>query len=170
MNRRPTRVIYPGTFDPVTFGHLEILRRAVERIGPTTVGVLANTEKAPLFAAEERRAMFEEAVAELGIPEVRVAAFDGLLVDFARQEGADVVLRGLRFISDFEYELQMALMNRRLHPHLETVFMVPGEDVSFISSRLVREIARLGGDVSSLVPTAARTRLARLFSPPSGGH
>ncbi len=162
-------VVYPGSFDPVTNGHLDIVRRAVETFGPLTVAVLRNTNKDPLFDAEERRAMFEEAVAEAGLSDVRVVAFEGLLVDFARQENATIVVRGLRAISDFEYELQMALVNRRLMPHLETAFLVPGEDVSFISSRFVREIARLGGDVSSLVPRAAGKRLARLFGPPTGG-
>ena len=163
MKASGPRAIYPGSFDPVTNGHLDIVRRAVETFGGVTVAVLRNTTKAPLFDVEERRAMFLEAVAECGIPSVRVLSFDGLLVDFARQEQAKIVVRGLRAISDYEFELQMALINRRLAPHLETVFLVPGEDVSFISSRLVREIARLGGDVSGIVPAAARTRLARLF-------
>lgn len=161
------RAIYPGSFDPVTNGHLDIVRRAVENFGPLTVAVLRNSTKAPLFSAEERRDMFEQAIADERISDVRVVAFDGLLVEFARQERATVVVRGLRAISDFEYELQMALINRRLMPHLETAFLVPGEDVSFISSRFVREIARLGGDVSSLVPRVAQERLARLFGPPA---
>ncbi len=164
----PARAIYPGSFDPVTNGHLDIVRRAVENFGALTVAVLRNATKNPLFTADERRDMFDEAVRAAGIEDVRVVAFDGLLVDFARQEQATVVVRGLRAISDFEYELQMALINRRLLPHLETVFLVPGEDVSFISSRFVREIARLGGDVSSLVPDVARRRLERTFPHPGG--
>lgn len=170
MTPAPARAIYPGSFDPVTNGHLDIVRRGIDTFGSLTVAVLRNTSKQPLFQADERRVMFEEAVAEAGLAGVvRVKAFEGLLVDFARQEQANVVLRGLRAISDFEYELQLALINRRLLPHLETVFLVPGEDVSFISSRLVREIARLGGDVSTLVPRAAQVRLARLFGPTPGG-
>lgn len=162
-----TRAIYPGSFDPVTFGHLDIVRRGLDTFGALTVAVLRNANKDPLFDAEERRAMFEEALAETGIAGVRVVAFDGLLVEFARQEQANVVLRGLRAISDFEYELQLALINRRLMPHLETAFLVPGEDVSFISSRFVREIARLQGDISSLCPRAAQRRLAALFGSPA---
>jgi pantetheine-phosphate adenylyltransferase len=169
MSSAPARAIYPGSFDPVTNGHLDIVRRSLENFGALTVAVLKNETKDPLFSTEERREMFEEAVRDAGLEGVRVVAFGGLLVDFARQEQATVVVRGLRAISDFEYELQMALINRRLLPHLETVFLVPGEDVSFISSRFVREIARLGGDVSSLVPAASRTRLARLFHLPDGG-
>ncbi len=164
--RRESHAIYPGSFDPVTYGHLDIVRRGLDTFGELTVAVLRNSSKDPLFDAEERRVMFEEALVEVGLDGVRVIAFDGLLVDFARQERATVVLRGLRAISDFEYELQLALINRRLMPHLETAFLVPGEDVSFISSRFVREIARLRGDVSSLCPRAARTRLARLFGAP----
>lgn len=159
----PGRAIYPGSFDPVTLGHLDLAARAVRIYGELIVAVLRNTQKAPLFAAEERRAMLVEALAETGLPGVRVVAFDGLLADFARAERAGIVVRGLRAISDFEYELQMALMNRRLDPGLETVFLTPGEDVSFISSRLVREIARLGGNVSELVPRAALERLERLY-------
>ncbi len=168
MTRAGAHAIYPGSFDPVTNGHLDIVRRAVDTFGGLTVAVLRNTNKAPLFDVEERRAMFIEALAEAGIPNVPVVAFDGLLVDFAREHEATIVVRGLRAISDFEYELQMALINRRLAPHLETAFLVPGEDVSFISSRLVREIARLGGDVSGLAPTASLKRLARRFGPPEG--
>ena len=114
--------------------------------------------------------MFAEALAEHGIADVRVVAFEGLLADFARAEGATIVVRGLRAISDFEFELQMALMNRRLQKGLESVFLTPGEDVSFISSRLVREIARLGGDVSGLVPTSALRRLERRFGPAVAGR
>lgn len=168
MTAPAPRAIYPGSFDPVTKGHLDIVRRAVSTFGGLTVAVLRNTNKAPLFDADERRAMFIEALAESAIAGVQVVAFDGLLVDFARQNKATIVIRGLRAISDFEFELQMALINRRLAAHLETAFLVPGEDVSFISSRLVREIARLGGDVSELVPKAAQKRLTRLFGAPKG--
>ncbi len=165
MSVQAIRAIYPGTFDPVTNGHLDLVRRAAAMCSELVVAVLRNTGKEPLFDAEERRAMFAEALAESGPAGVRVVAFDGLLADYARAERATFVVRGLRAISDFEYELQMALMNRRLDPGLETVFLTPGEDVAFISSRLVREIARLGGDVSRLVPAPALDRLERRFGP-----
>jgi pantetheine-phosphate adenylyltransferase len=165
VSAREVRALYPGTFDPVTNGHLDLVRRAAGMCSELVVAVLRNTEKAPLFDADERRAMFEESLAALGPPGIRVVAFEGLLADYAQAERATFVVRGLRAISDFEYELQMALMNRRLDPGLETVFLTPGEDVSFISSRLVREIARLGGDVSRLVPAPALERLERLFGP-----
>ncbi|MBP7147163.1 MAG: pantetheine-phosphate adenylyltransferase [Acidobacteria bacterium] len=170
MTSRTLRAIYPGSFDPVTNGHLDLARRAAQVFGSLVVAVLRNTDKAPLFDAEERREMFAEALAEHGIADVRVVAFEGLLADFARAEGATIVVRGLRAISDFEFELQMALMNRRLQKGLESVFLTPGEDVSFISSRLVREIARLGGDVSGLVPTSALRRLERRFGPAVAGR
>lgn len=155
--------VYPGSFDPVTNGHLDIVRRAARIFGEVVVAVLRNTTKAPLFDTEERRQLFERVLRDEGIGGVRVAAFEGLLVDFARRERASVVIRGLRAISDLEYELQMAVMNRRLDGELETLFLTPSEDVGFISSRLVREIARLGGDVATLVPAAARAALAQKF-------
>lgn len=153
--------IYPGSFDPVTIGHVDLIRRAVSLFGPLTVAVLPNTAKAPRFDIDERRTMLDEALVEAGIPGCEIVAFEGLLVDFARQRGSRIILRGLRAVSDFEYELQMAQMNRRLDPAIETVFLTPEESVSSISSRLVREIAQLGGDVSGLVPPAALRRLQR---------
>ncbi|RMG43992.1 MAG: pantetheine-phosphate adenylyltransferase [Acidobacteria bacterium] len=159
------KAVYPGSFDPVTMGHLDLIRRASDLFGSLVVAVLENTAKTPMFGAEERRAMIEEAVREAGLQRVEVASFDGLLSDFARQVGARVIVRGLRAVSDVEYELQMALMNRRLNPRLETLFLTAGEEVSFISSRLVREIVQLGGDVSGLVPRPVAERLARRFGP-----
>jgi pantetheine-phosphate adenylyltransferase len=153
--------VYPGTFDPVTLGHVDLMRRASALFDEVVVAVLLNTEKVPVFTAEERAAMLREATGDL--ENVEVALFDGLLVDFARSRNARVVLRGLRAISDFEYELQMAMMNRRLHPDLETVFMTPGEDFSYLSSRLVREVARLGGAVDELVPPVAAEALRAHF-------
>ncbi len=157
------RAVYPGTFDPVTLGHLDLVRRATALFDQVIIAVLLNTAKTPIFDAEVRAAMLREALDEAGIEGTRVSIFDGLLVDFARQERARIVLRGLRAFSDFESELQMALMNRRLAPDVETVFLTPGEDVSFISSHLVREVAKLGGDVSSLVPSAALRRIDSTF-------
>jgi pantetheine-phosphate adenylyltransferase len=163
MTSEPVGAIYPGTFDPVTIGHMDLVRRAVRLFGTVTVALLDNTAKAPLFAADERQAMFEEALEQEALATVRVVAFDGLLVEFARRQGARVIVRGLRALSDFEYELQMAQMNRRLEHTVETVFLTPEESVSSISSRLVREIAQLGGDVSGLVPEPALRRLRLRF-------
>ncbi len=160
--------LYPGSFDPPTLGHLDLIGRASRAFERLTVAVLKNTAKTPAFAAEERRLMVEDAVKEAGLGNVEVASFDGLLIDFARARGCRVIVRGLRAISDLEYELQMALMNRRLDPAVETVFLSASEDVSFISSRLVREIAQLGGDVSSLVPPAVLPHIARRFGAAGG--
>ena len=142
--------IYPGTFDPITHGHIDVIRRAASLFGEVVVGVAASSTKAPVFTLEERAAMAREALA--GIPGVRVESFSGLLVEFARDVGATAVIRGLRAVSDFEYEMQLAAINRRLDASLETVFLTPAESYSFLASTLVREIARLGGDVSSFVP------------------
>ncbi|HEY1865556.1 MAG TPA: pantetheine-phosphate adenylyltransferase [Candidatus Acidoferrales bacterium] len=149
--------IYPGSFDPVTNGHLDLIERGTKIFGRLVVAVLRNTEKAPLFTLAERVEMMLEATR--GIPNLEVDAFDGLLVDYARKVGARVLLRGIRAVSDYEFELQMAMMNRKLEPKLETVFMLPGEAYSYLSSRLVREIAKLGGPVNGLVPPAVEQRL-----------
>ncbi|HHN74962.1 MAG TPA: pantetheine-phosphate adenylyltransferase [Acidobacteria bacterium] len=164
MTHTTSRAVYPGSFDPVTLGHLDIVRRASRLYGGLTVAVLRNTRKKPAFSAEQRRAMFEAAITAEGLTGIEVVHFEGLLCDFAHEIGAQVVIRGLRAISDFEYELQMAQMNRRLAPGLETVFLTPGEEVSFISSGLVREIAQLGGDVSSLVPACVAAELSRRYA------
>jgi pantetheine-phosphate adenylyltransferase len=171
MGRQPLRAVYPGSFDPVTLGHLDVVERAAKIADELTVAVLRNTDKAPLFSAEERCEMFRHAIEERGIERVEVVHFEGLLTEFARGRGATIVVRGLRALSDFEYELQMAQLNRRMYPELETLFMTPGEEVSFVSSRMVREIAKLGGDVSGLVPSAAlgkvRAKLHRQPPPAS---
>ncbi|GAB4375886.1 MAG: pantetheine-phosphate adenylyltransferase [Acidobacteriota bacterium] len=169
MTHAGFRAIYPGSFDPVTLGHLDLLRRAAALVDQLTVAVLRNTEKTPLFDAEERREMLADVVAEAGLDNVEVTAFDGLLVEFARRRGARVIIRGLRAAGDFEYELQMAHMNRRLDPGLETVFLTPDESVQSISSRLVREIARLGGDISALVPPAVVPRVIARLGRGTGG-
>ena len=153
------KAIYPGTFDPPTNGHVDLIQRGAKLFGRLTVAVLNNPGKDPLFTVAERVEMLQEAIGALD--NVSVATFDGLMVDFARQRGATAVLRGIRAISDYEYELQMALMNRRLRPGIETVFMMANEAYSFISSRLVKEVFSLGGDISGLVPPTVEARLHR---------
>ena len=158
----PERVaLYPGSFDPVTNGHLDVLFRARRLADKVIVAILENDEKKPLFSVEERIEMIREIVGDE--PAVSIRSFSGLLVDFAAETGATLLVRGLRAISDYEYELQMALMNRRLSPSIETVFLMAKEEYSYVSSRLVKEVARLGADVSGLVPEPVRRRLvARL--------
>jgi len=153
--------IYPGTFDPFTNGHLDILQRARRLFPEVLVAVAANPEKAPLFSLEERMAILRDATRDL--PGVRIAAFDTLLVEYARAQGAGVIIRGLRAVSDFEYEFQMALMNRRLAEAVETVFLMPHEAYTYLSSRLVKEIALLGGAVNGLVGPLAEKMLAEKF-------
>jgi len=155
--------VYPGTFDPVTNGHLDLVERASRHFDRLVIAILRNEDKAPVFTVEERIALLEDAVRPW--PNVGVATFDGLLVAYARQVGASVIVRGLRALSDFEYELQMAMMNRRLSPDLETVFLMPSEAYSYVSSRLVREVARLGGDTRGLVPDNVRDALAKRLRP-----
>lgn len=142
--------VYPGTFDPITFGHLDVIRRVSSIYDKVFVAVAKSDEKAPLFSVEERIKMIESSVSDL--VNVTVESFDGLAVAYARSKSARVVVRGLRMISDFEYEFQMALTNRKLDPAIETVFMMPNEDFSYLSSRLIKEVARLGADVSAFVP------------------
>jgi pantetheine-phosphate adenylyltransferase len=154
---KPILAIYPGSFDPVTNGHLDLIERGAQIFDRLIVAVLRNLEKEPLFTTQERAEMLTEATRKFENVEIEI--FDGLLVDYVQQRKAHVILRGIRAISDYEYELQMALMNRKLAPHVETVFMMPAESYSYLSARLVREIARLGGDVSSLVPATVLQRL-----------
>jgi pantetheine-phosphate adenylyltransferase len=149
--------VYPGSFDPITNGHLDLIDRAVRICGRLIVAILQNQDKQPLFSVAERMEMLREVVA--CYPNVEVATFDGLLVDYARQKNATAIIRGIRAISDYEYELQMALMNRRLAPDVETVFLMAGEAYSFISSKLVKEVIRLGGNISGLVPPSVEARL-----------
>jgi pantetheine-phosphate adenylyltransferase len=144
------KAIYPGSFDPMTNGHLDLIARGSKIFDHLVVAVLRNSAKTPLFSVAERLEMLTESVAGMG--NVSVAAFDGLLVDFAREQQAIAVLRGIRAISDYEYEFQMALMNRRLAPELETVFMMPAGDYSYVSSRMVKEVFELGGSIDGLVP------------------
>ena len=155
-----TKAIYPGTFDPLTNGHLDLIARGAKIVDELVVAVLRNSEKGkPLFTVLEREQMLCEATS--GIENVSVTTFDGLLVDFARGQGAKAVLRGIRAVSDYEYELQMAMMNRKLDPELETLFMMPGEKYTYVSSRLIKGVFHLGGDVSSLVPPNVVERLKR---------
>jgi pantetheine-phosphate adenylyltransferase len=149
--------IYPGSFDPVTNGHLDLIERGTKIFDRLIVAVLRNSEKEPMFPTAERLEMLREVTRQWDNVEVDV--FDGLLTQYARQRKAQVILRGIRALSDYEYELQMALMNRKLEPNIETVFMMPAEAYSYLSSRLVREIARLGGDIKGLVPGVVEQRL-----------
>jgi pantetheine-phosphate adenylyltransferase len=149
--------IYPGSFDPVTNGHLDLIERAEQMFDLLIVAVLKNVDKQPLFSVSERVEMLREVTQKW--PSVEVDVFEGLLVEYARKRHAGVILRGIRAISDYEYELQMALMNRKLEPRLETVFMIPGEPYSYLSSRLVREIAQLGGPLEGFVPSVVEQRL-----------
>ena len=165
MSRRVA--VYPGSFDPVHNGHLDIVARCRTMFDEVIVAVLENEEKAPLFSVAER----VETIRELtgGNGSCRVESFSGLLVDFMERVGARTIVRGLRAVSDFEYEFQMALMNRHLNPRVETVFMMPKEEYSYLSSRLVKEVARFGGDVGGLVPPSVLERLARRFEPARAG-
>jgi len=146
----PVKALYPGTFDPPTNGHVDLIERGSKLFDHLTVAILVNPVKNPLFTVEERVEMLEEATEPLG--NVSVATFDGLMVEFARKVGASAVLRGIRAISDYEHEFQMALMNRRLAPDVETVFLQPAGRYSFVSSRMVKEVFSFGGDISGLVP------------------
>jgi pantetheine-phosphate adenylyltransferase len=152
-----SRAIYPGTFDPVTYGHLDVIKRAAALYDKVSVAVAQSDEKSPLFSLEERIAMMTEAASD--IANVEVEAFNGLVVDYAVQKSAKVVVRGLRMISDFEYEFQMALTNRKLNSEIETVFMMPNESYSYLSSKLIKEIAQLGADVSEFVPGNVEKKL-----------
>lgn len=149
--------IYPGSFDPITNGHLDLIERGARLCDRLVVAVLRNEAKQPLFSVEERMEMLREVICDY--PNAEVDSFDGLLVDYAQRRGATVLIRGIRAISDYEYELQMALMNRRLCPGVETVFLMAGEAYSFLSSRVVKEVIRLGGDISGLVPSPVEVRL-----------
>ena len=154
--------IYAGSFDPPTNGHIDLIRRSLRFVDRVVVGVLNNLSKAPLFTVEERQVLIRDTIAD---PHVDVRMFRGLLVDFAREAGATVVIRGLRVVSDFDYEMQMALTNRHLDPDIETIFMVPSLDTTYISSTLVKQVAQFHGDVSGLVPPLVADALRAKFPP-----
>ena len=162
--------VYPGSFDPLTNGHVDIIQRGAKLFDRIVVAILVNAEKAPLFTDAERVATAREVFRDH--PSVEVDTFGGLLVDYVRRRRANVIVRGLRAISDFEYELQMALMNRRLDSDIETVFMMPAEPYTYVSSRLVKEISALGGSVDGLVPTPVATQLRakHAVAPPESGE
>lgn len=159
MATKPATVvaIYPGSFDPITNGHLDLIERGSRIADRLIVAILRNEEKKALFTVQERMDMLSEVI--VSYPNVEIDCFDGLLVDYVASKNATVILRGIRAISDYEYELQMALMNRRLRPEIETIFMMAGEAYSFISSRLVKQVFGLGGDISGLVPPTVEARL-----------
>ena len=154
------KAIYPGTFDPLTNGHLDLIERGSRIVDELVVAILRNSDKgAPLFSVEERMEMIAEAIAASGFQNVSVTTFNGLLVDFCHAQNAKAVLRGIRAISDYEYEFPMAMMNRKLDPSLETLFMMPAEQYTYVSSRLIKGVFNLGGDVSALVPPLVMQRL-----------
>ena len=158
--------IYPGTFDPITYGHLDVLARAAKLFDRVTVAVAHNAGKGPLFTAEERLAMLAPNLAPF--PNVTATTFGGLLVDFALAQKADAIIRGLRALSDFEFEFNMALMNRHLQPKIETIFVMPNEQFSYTSSTHVKQVAKFGGDISHFVPPNVAAELARAFSRSTG--
>ena len=159
---KTSSAIYPGTFDPVTNGHLDIIERSSKLFGQVVVAILVNPQKEPLFSSEERAELIRQSLSPK-TTNVEVAVFQGLLVDYANERQADVIIRGIRAVSDYEYELQMALMNRRLRPEIETFFMLPAENYSYLSSRLVREISENSGSIEGLVPAVVEQALKNIF-------
>jgi len=157
--------IYPGSFDPFTNGHLDVVERAARLFDRVVVAVAKSEGKHPLFTLEERKSLIRKSIAAL--PNVEADSFDGLLVEYANKQSAQAVLRGLRAVSDFEFEFQMALMNRKLDDSFETIFMMPKDTYTFLSSRIIKEIARLGGDISSFVPPEVRSALIRKLATPT---
>jgi pantetheine-phosphate adenylyltransferase len=158
---RESLAVFPGSFDPITNGHVDIVERGLRVFDRVRLAILVNPEKRPLFSIEERVSLIRDTYADN--PRVEVDTFSGLLVDYAEEVGAAVIIRGIRAISDFEFEFQMTLMNRRLNPSIETVFMMPAESYSYVSSRLVKEVFQLGGRVSDLVPPVVERRLCEVF-------
>jgi pantetheine-phosphate adenylyltransferase len=163
VNKNLRRIVYPGTFDPITYGHVDVVGRALQLFDEVVLAVAADSTKKPLFSLEERKALAEEALAKFGA-KVRVKTFSGLLVDFTRKEKSRAILRGLRAISDFEFEFQMALMNRKLNDSIETLFLMPRGAYTYLSSTIIKEIGRLGGDLSAFVPKAVADALREKYN------
>jgi pantetheine-phosphate adenylyltransferase len=157
------RIIYPGTFDPITFGHVDLVGRALQLFDEVVLAIAADSTKKPLFTLEERRALAEKALASFGT-KVRVTTFNGLLIDFVVKENSRAILRGLRAISDFEFEFQMALMNRKLNDSIETLFLMPRGAYTYLSSTIIKEIGRLGGDLSAFVPKCVAEALREKYN------
>ena len=156
------RAIYPGTFDPVTYGHIDVIRRSAKIVDELVIGVLVNNQKTPLFSPEERVEMLESVVKD--IPNVRVVAFNGLLIDFAEEQNANFLIRGLRAVTDFEYELQMAQTNRIIDPDIDTIFLTTSLEYAYLSSSTVREVASFNGDISKFVPEHIAELVKKKFS------
>ncbi len=161
---KQTRAIYPGSFDPVHLGHLDVIMRSTQIFSSVIIAVAASKAKGPLFGVEVRMQMLRDTLGDN--PAIEIAPLDGLLVDFARERDVFTVIRGLRAVSDFEFEFQMALMNRKLEPRLETIYLTPKEDYTYLSSRIVKEVALFGGDVQKFVPAPAAARLRQALSEP----
>jgi pantetheine-phosphate adenylyltransferase len=161
MDNRMKLGIYPGTFDPITNGHLDLVKRGLRIFDEIIIAVAPNPKKQPLFTLDERLRLIRESIRD--IPHTKVEAFNGLLVDYVKSRGATAIIRGLRAVSDFEYELQIALMNRKLNPDIETVFMMPSEEFSFLTSTLVKEVSSFGGSVDGLVPEVVDRALREKF-------
>jgi len=158
------KAIYPGTFDPVTLGHIDIVKRGLELFPELIVGIAENPKKKPLFSIEERREMFVESLKEVGLDgKVKVKTFNSLLVEFAKREGAVAILRGIRIVSDMDHEFTMASLNRKLYPEIETIFLMPSEEFAYLSSSAVKEIAYYGGDVSQFVTPFVEKKLREKF-------
>jgi pantetheine-phosphate adenylyltransferase len=163
----PRRAIYPGTFDPITNGHLDVVERALRLFDELIIAVARNDHKGPLFSVAERTRLVEEAIRPLNAgARLKVMHFDGLLVDFASEQGAVALIRGLRAVSDFEFEFQLALMNRRLNDRIETLFLMPKDSYTYLSSRIIKEVSRLGGSVQGLVPGCVEEKLKLQWSKP----
>ncbi len=162
MSTGTRRIIYPGTFDPITNGHIDLVGRALQLFDEVVLAIAADSTKKPLFPLEERRGLAEKALASFGT-QVRVTAFHGLLIDFVRKENSRAILRGLRVVSDFEFEFQMALMNRKLNDSIETLFLMPRGAYTYLSSTIIKEVARLGGDLSAFVPPTVAKALYQKY-------
>jgi pantetheine-phosphate adenylyltransferase len=163
VKKAPSRIIYPGTFDPITYGHVDLVGRALQLFDEVVLAIAADSTKRPLFSLEERKVMVEKSLARFG-PKVKVKMFEGLLIDFVRKEKSRAILRGLRAISDFEFEFQMALMNRKLNDSIETLFLMPRGAYTYLSSTIIKEIGRLGGDLSAFVPDGVAKALREKYN------